>query len=175
MVGGLARCCLVGIRSVGSPAFFLGTLTVPAVNAREQKIGELQVTGVLPGQFQGASARFTPLPMVLTSSGAIPREALVQLRIGALSCGLVFERDQVFKSVDPSRVLYDKGNAGVEFGGTDPVCLARTKRTGLAELKAQTDVGSDGFQGYKLTPRCGRINTPTGSFAGIFSNGKPDE
>jgi len=153
---------------------FKGTLTVPTVNAREVKTGELQVKGVLEGHFQGATANFTPYAVEVTASGAVQRDSLVQVRYGAQWYDLVFVRDAVFKGVDAGRVLYYKDHAGVEFDGTDPVCLAKIKRTGMADLTPQRHAGSGAFEGYKLMPRCGRITTPTGSFAGTFRDGKPE-
>ncbi|MCK6376635.1 MAG: hypothetical protein L6Q69_21425 [Zoogloea sp.] len=147
---------------------FSGQLVIPSRNVRGGG-GVLRVKGVFNGQITRASVRFSPHPTTITNNGAIARESIVDLAVSGKHYQLVYAPRP--GKIHPGEVLYFKDDEGVEFDGTYPGCAERNRRFGFAQLEKVTE--SSTFLAYKLKPMCGKITTPSGSYAGQFRNGRP--
>jgi len=152
---------------------FSGQLVVPSRQVRGGG-GELRAKGVFKGDIHGTRVLFTPYPATVTAARAITRESIVELDVSGRHYQLVYDGQQgVSAQADARQVLYYKDDAGVEFDGTFAGCAERNRPFGFARLQDKREASSGTFLAYELEPFCGKITTPSGSYAGKFRNGRP--
>jgi hypothetical protein len=152
---------------------FRGQLAIPTRKALGGG-GELRVKGSFSGQVRGERVQFLPYPAVITKEGAITRESIVELAVSDKRYQLVYRGEHGrWAAADPGAVLYYKDDAGVEFDGTFAGCTGQNSGFGFARVREKFEPGAGAFLGYELQPYCGKITTPSGSYAGKFENGRP--
>ncbi len=119
-------------------------------------------------------SRFVPAGYARLPDGSFPQESLTTISYQGKTHQVVyFPVERASEQVRYTDVAYFKDEAGVEFDGTGPECPA-LKLRGLARLSAVSFTANNGFTGeFSLSPQCGTIKTPTGSYTGRFEDGRP--